>query len=588
MKKKFNINYIKTLTKITRIIYDVDKRYIYSVMSIVIVTSLIPAASLKIMQEIINMIQTSIQDLKEIFILIIAYLSLGLFETIIQTVWGYYKSKFAFNFNLIIKREILQKASRLQLQDFEKSELYNMIQRAEQQGEGGLLSYFDKALNVIGMLITSISYFIIVLSFKSWIVPLLIIIPIIRFMISNKINKEEFNMVKKRTDDERKAWYYSYIITCGINYKELKLYDLFSHFIEKFNKLTQKFIKQDLGILQKRLKYLIIFNIFEQLLIGGLFSYTIYCGYIGVILIGDVITYTRAMISAKSEIQSVIMSFSELNKSSMFIEQLFDFMELEEKNISGTIKIDHIESITISHLSYKYHESDRYALIDVNLSIKRGDFIAIVGRNGSGKSTLMKILMGYYDEYEGEIFINNINLRDIEKDSYLKNIGALFQDFTKYEGTIRENVSYSNLNMINEDEKIYDVCRQFELEKLVGEQEKGIDTQLGFWFESGKQISFGQWQKVALSRTFMRNAELYFLDEPNAALDSISEFEMAQLYKKVFKDKIGFVITHKFNNFINNANKIIVLKDGRIVGDGNHESLLAISEEYEQLYNLQI
>lgn len=588
MKKKFNINCIETLTKITRLIYDVDKRYIRRVMIIVIVTSLIPAASLKIMQKIINMIQTNIQDLKGIFILIIAYLSLDLITTIIQTILGYYKSKFAFNFNLIIKRGILQKASRLQLQDFEKSELYNMIQRAEEQGEGGLLSYFDKALNIIGMLITSISYFIIVLSFKSWIVPLLIIIPIIRFMISTKINKEEFNMVKKRTDDERKAWYYSYIITCGINYKELKLYDLFSHFIEKFDKLTRKFIKQDLGILQKRLKYLIVFNMFEQLLTGGLFSYTIYCGYIGVILIGDVITYTRAMVSAKSEIQSLIMIFSELNKSSMFIEQLFDFMGLEENNISGTIKIDHIESITINHLSYKYHESDRYALIDVNLSIKRGDFIAIVGRNGSGKSTLMKILMGYYDEYEGEIFINNINLRDIEKDIYLKNIGALFQDFTKYEGTIRENVSYSNLNMIKEDKKIYDVCRQFNLEKLIGEQKKGIDTQLGFWFESGKQISFGQWQKVALSRTFIRNAELYFLDEPNAALDSISEFEMAQLYKKVFKDKIGFVITHKFNNFINNANKIIVLKEGKIVGDGNHESLLTTSEEYEQLYKLQI
>ncbi|MEG1285285.1 MAG: ABC transporter ATP-binding protein [Romboutsia sp.] len=588
MKKKFNINCIETLTKITRLIYDVDKRYIHRVMIIVIVTSLIPAASLKIMQKIINMIQTNIQDLKGIFILIIAYLSLDLIETIIQTILGYYKSKFAFNFNLIIKRGILQKASRLQLQDFEKSELYNMIQRAEEQGEGGLLSYFDKALNVIGMLITSISYFIIVLTFKSWIVPLLIIIPIIRFMISTKINKEEFNIVKKRTDDERKAWYYSYVITSGINYKELKLYDLFSHFIEKFDKLTRKFIKQDLGILQKRLKYLIIFNMFEQLLTGGLFTYTIYCGYIGVILIGDVITYTRAMVSAKSEIQSLIMIFSELNKSSMFIEQLFDFMGLEENNISGTIKIDHIESITINHLSYKYHESDRYALIDVNLSIKRGDFIAIVGRNGSGKSTLMKILMGYYDEYEGEIFINNINLRDIEKDSYLKNIGALFQDFTKYEGTIRENVSYSNLNMIKEDKKIHDACRQFNLENLIGEQKKGIDTQLGFWFESGKQISFGQWQKVALSRTFIRNAELYFLDEPNAALDSISEFEMAELYKKVFKDKIGFVITHKFNNFINNANKIIVLKEGKIVGDGNHESLLTTSEEYEQLYKLQI
>ncbi|MBE6034138.1 MAG: ABC transporter ATP-binding protein [Clostridiales bacterium] len=588
MKKIFSINYIRTLLKVTKIIYLADKRYIYIMICIIVFTSFIPPASLKVMQGIINMLQTSINDLSKIFILVIIYLLLDLIQIVIQTVLGYYKTKFGLKFNLMIKKKILDKASRLCLNDFENSETYDMIQRAEQESEGGLLSYFDMALSAVGMLITSVTYFFIVLNFRSWVVPLLIVIPIIRFIISNKINKEEFNIAKSRTDDQRKAWYYGYIITSGINYKELKLYDLFSHFKEKYEVLINKFIKQDLTISKKRLKYLLIFNIFEQLLTGTLFSFAIYCGYIGEILIGDVITYTRAMVSTKSQTQSIIMTLSDMNKASLFIEQLFEFLSIEERNSKGTVIIDRIESITVSHLSYKYKESNSYALFDINLKIKNGDFVAIVGRNGSGKSTLMKILMGYYEDYEGQVLINGVDLNEVEKNSYLKNIGALFQDFTKYEGTIRENICYSNLDFINEDDKIHNVYKQFGLEQLVEEQGQGIDTQLGFWFESGKQISLGQWQKVALSRTVIRDADLYFLDEPNAALDSISEYEMSKLYKKVFKNKIGIVIVHKFNNFVNNANKIVVLKDGKLINEGTHEVLITTSHEYNRLYNLQI
>lgn len=277
----------------------------------------------------------------------------------------------------------------------------------------------------------------------------------------------------------------------------------------------------------------------------------------------------------------------EIIKSHLFIEQLFDFLGLEEESKSGSVIINKIETIETKNLSYRYSNCNNYALHDINLRIQKGDTIAIVGRNGSGKSTLMKILVGLYDDYEGEVLINGIELRKINRDEYSKHIGALFQDFTKYEGTIRENICYSNLSAIEKDEKIKKVCVDFGISEFINAQKKKLDTQLGYWFESGKQISFGQWQKIALARTFIREADVYFLDEPNAAIDAISEYEMNQLYERIFHEKIGMIIVHKFNHCSCNANKIIVLKNGKSVGYGNHKTLLEDSEEYRKLYFLQ-
>ena len=587
MKNNKRILIFTTFKKIVKIIYNVDRKYIYITTALVIFLSLLPVVSLKIMQSIINLIQTQIGNLNWIFTLVVFYLFIEFISMLLSAIAGYYKEKFELKFNIEMKRKVLEKASRLRLQDYESSEIYDMLQRAENQTQGGLLGYFDTILGMVGSLITCVSFICIVFSFRFWIVPILVIIPIIRYVISNRINNEEFEMLKKRTKEERKAWYDSYIITCGMNYKELKLYNLFTYFIQKFENLMKEFAKQDLHIMKRRVGFMALFSIAEQILIGCLFAFTIYCGFLGKIMIGDVLVYTKAMVSAKGQIQDAIQTIAELNKSCMFIGQLFEFMDLREEELSGDMDLDRIRCIEVKNLSFKYRDNEEYTLNNVTFKIEEGDFIAIVGRNGSGKSTLMKLLLGLYEEYEGEILINGVNLKKIDKVKYLSRIGALFQDFTKYEATIRENVCFSNLRTLENDEEIVGICNKFGLGGLLNEQEDGIDTQLGFWFESGKELSFGQWQKVALARAFNRDADLYFLDEPNAALDAISEHEMAELYEESFKNKMGIVIVHRFNNFVHNANKIIVLKDGYIDNIGDHDYLMIKSEEYMNLYSFQ-
>ncbi|NFE33992.1 ABC transporter ATP-binding protein [Clostridium botulinum] len=331
-----------------------------------------------------------------------------------------------------------------------------------------------------------------------------------------------------------------------------------------------------------------IISVFEILVDAILFVYIIFIGFTGRILIGDVMTYTKTINEIKKLITDVLQQFAEINKESLFIDELMRYFSLEEIDDEGLIKIDEIHSIRIKNLSYRYGTTGRYALKNINLEFSKNETYVIVGQNGSGKSTLIKIIMGFYDDYEGEIYINNIELKKIDKSSFLPTIATLFQDFIRYEATFRENISYGNLSLLEEEEKLYSITSKFGITELIKNSVKELDTQIGYWFDKGKQISIGEWQKIALSRAFAKNADLYILDEPNSALDPISEYNLANLYKKLLKNKMGIIVAHKFNNFIKDADKIIVFSNGEVIGKGNHMHLINTNEMYKQLYSIQL
>ena len=194
--------------------------------------------------------------------------------------------------------------------------------------------------------------------------------------------------------------------------------------------------------------------------------------------------------------------------------------------------------------------------------------------------------MGFYRNYEGNILINGIEVRDIDKESLLKEISTLFQDFVKYEASFRENITYSNLKVMNEDEKIKNIANKFNFLNLINSYDKKLDTQLGMWFDEGINLSMGQWQKVALARAFVKESSLYILDEPNASMDSITEREISSLYKDILENKIGIIIAHKFLNIVGFVDEIIILQDGKIIERGNHESLLREGKFYKKLLGI--
>jgi ABC-type multidrug transport system fused ATPase/permease subunit len=588
-KEKITTNIWDNLIKTTKYICKVNKIYIFVTLISTIVTGIIPTISLLLMQKIINLIQLGMGNLRLVFIYIALYSAVGLFQTIFEGLIGYFNTKFSFKFNLMIKEEILRKAGNLELKDYEDSKTYDLIRRAQYESEGKLLSYFNMFVTIGSNLITMFSYVIILFYFKAWLVLVVLIVPIIKYFIVKNINIKQFKIIKARTNQERKAWYCDYLIKNGDSYKELKTYKLFDYFINKYKKYIKGFNAQDLQIAKQSTLYLSIMDMVEQILNALMFAYVAYSGYIGEILIGNVITYTRTIMDIKSYIQKILEAFAGIQKESIFIDQLYDFLNLNNKReIINLKKIDEIREIRIEHLYYKYKEYGDYVLKDINLTIKKGDFIAIIGRNGSGKTTLIKIIMGFYNDYEGNIYINGIDLREIDKSELLKRIGTLFQDFAKFEATFRENISYGNLDIMENDNRINEISNKFDLKSLTANEPKNIDVQLGCWFDDGKQISIGQWQRVALARAFAKEADLYILDEPNAALDAISEYNLSNMYNDLLKNKMGIIVAHRFNNFIKQANNIIVLEKGAIVESGTHEELIDLKGIYNTLYNIQI
>ena len=252
----------------------------------------------------------------------------------------------------------------------------------------------------------------------------------------------------------------------------------------------------------------------------------------------------------------------------------------------GKVYIDEINTIEFKNVYFKYPTRKTWALENVSFSIRKGDILAIVGENGSGKTTLIKLLNGLYDDYKGNILINGIEIKTINKDSLRLSLATLFQDYNKYQFTIKDNIGFGSINRLNDDDKIRESAYKGGAENFINQLPNNYNQQVGYWFEGGTQLSGGQWQKLGLSRLFMKDADCLILDEPTASLDSFSELEIfKQLYKNS-KDKINIIITHRFIN-ANFTNKIMVLKSGKIIEKGTHEELLKKEGFYKSMYDIQ-
>ena len=584
MKKK--THFFKNVFWVAREIFNYDKKYIYILLISVVISGILPPISTLLSQEVVNALQKKMH-IKIIFFYVILYISVDLVDSFYKYGLLYYKSRFSYGFNLHFNIKILEKASKLKLKDYEDSETYNMISRAQDEGNGKQLVYIETFMNIFSGIITMISYLLIIISFKPQLVIIIIIVPIIKYLITKKIGILSFDLLKRRTNDLRKSRYFQYLMTYGEYFKELKIFNLFSVFIEKYKFYTKKFNDENLCLERKKAVSLSIVSIIETLVDGGLFSYIVYNGYIGTILIGNVLTYMKAITQVKQQMTVVLGTFSEIYKESFFIDQIIDYFQLLETNEERKIVINSIENIKIEDLSYKYKEGQDYILKNINLEIKRNETVAFVGQNGSGKTTLIKLIMGFYDDYEGNIYINGIELKKIDQKSLIDKIATVFQDYVKYQATFRENISYGNMSVFEDDSVLYSICEELGIKRLIENSENKLDSQIGHWFDNGMQISIGQWQKVALARAFIKNAELYILDEPNSALDSIAEADMLKLYEKIIRNHMGIIVTHKFNVLVKRVDRIVVLSEGVISGIGTHESLLKLNSDYRKMYEAQ-
>ena len=585
------INSFSYMPKILQMLCDVDKKYVILITILSITNGGIPTLSILTTQYLINSIQTNnSKNFTYILTPFILYIAINFIGDILVQATTYlqniFKLKLSYELNLII----LEKAKNLNLSDFEDSEVYDKLKRANDEIGEKPFTVFTLMLSFFSLLITLISTSIILMAWKPWIIFVIPIIPIISSIFMIRLGYEQFKIHRARSAKERKSWYLNFIMTNDLAFKEIKIYNLAEHFISVFKSLNIKFISQDKKIFVKMTQLGFIFQILDGG-IGAIICFLIIkAAYIGEILLGNTIAYIRCVSSITTSVQGILGIISGLCQTNLYLKQLFEFLDLpteDERKSNDLVCINKINSIEFKNVSFKYPNRTKYALKNINFKICKGTNLTLVGENGSGKTTLVKLMAGFYENYEGEILINGISMTKILNKSIRDRIGIVFQDYNKYELSCRENIAVGKIEYLNNDPKLLDAIKRVSGVNFMKDLPNGLNTQLGVWFEDGVQLSGGQWQKIALARAFLKNADCYILDEPSSALDSISEHEIFKKSYELTKDKIGVFITHRLFNIKKMNSKILVLNDGQVIEEGTHNELMIINSHYKLMYKLQ-
>lgn len=384
-----------------------------------------------------------------------------------------------------------------------------------------------------------------------------------------------------RTRLERQKWYINFLVMTGNAFKEIKTLGIGKFLLKKYEGIQNNIIAQEDKMYKKSTLISVGLDITDWLITGGIYLYTFFLGFIGSILIGDVTAYIESTDNIKDAVEGIFSGINELTEQSMYINLMFEYLELAEVTGINRKKIEAIRCIEFRNVSFKYCNG-KYALKNASFFIQPGESVALIGENGSGKTTLTKLLLGLYDDYEGEILVNDINLKQIGIESYQEKIGTVFQDYVKYEASLRENIAFGDMNLLSNDEAILHALKAVNLEHKAKGTE-GLDTVIGSWF-GGKQFSIGEWQRLAIARALIRKADVYIFDEPDASLDVFRQKEIILLFKKMMKHKIGIYVSHK-TNFVNElADKLIVIQNGEITEMGTHKELMEKEGYYFQLY----
>lgn len=571
----------KTIKRTIKYIYKISPGYFIISLLLTILMGTTSAMSILGTRLLINgIVEITKKESYNFILILIIYGVINFTIQFLQYINEYVGLKHQLKIDYKMSMDRLKKSKELRLQDFEDSEIYDILSRAEMEGQIKVYAAYRNMSYIMIQIASIASISAIILSWNSYVFLLILIIPIISTVINTRIGYSNYKIRMERMSEVRKTSYISYLLSNDIACKEVKTYDIGSYLINLFSKIRLKIQNQDLFIARKKTIWSIVISLIEEIV--GVFIIFKVVKMTGRILVGDIVAYINSLGIIQANLSGFLDGVSGIYNDILYIEQFFKLLDLNvEESQERIIEIEELEEIEFKNVYYTYAGSQDITLSHINIKINRNELIGIVGKNGSGKTTFIKLLCGFYDNYQGDILINGIELKKINPDGLRRKMGIIFQDFNKYEMTLRENIGFGKIDEMNNDEKILKVLEEVSLKEKIDRFPDKIDTQMGKWFQ-GEELSKGQWQRVALGRAFMRDADIYILDEPTSSLDPISEKDIFKLMVDKSNEKIGIFITHRVDNIAELDPRIIVFAEGKIIGDGKNEQLLKTCNEYAE------
>ncbi|WP_339874995.1 ABC transporter ATP-binding protein [Olleya marilimosa] len=483
---------------------------------------------------------------------------------------------------------IIKKTNQIDISLLEDSEFYDKLERARTQTTSrvGLMS---NALGEVQSLISIATLVAGLIYFEPYLIILLVLSIIPAFINEIWFSQQQYSLARGWTAERRELDYLRFIGANDKTAKEIKLFGLTDFVVDRFKNLSQEYYDLNKKLAIKRSALGFAFNVLGTLSYYGAYVFIIYRVISGVITLGELTFLSGAFNRLTRNLQDFFSKFTRISESALYLKDYFEFIDISiqpkhNEDIPLPEKIK--EGFEFINVKFSYPESDNEILKGISFKIKAGEKLAFVGQNGAGKTTLTKLLLRFYEPTSGEILLDGININRFDKAQYQAFFGVIFQDFFKYEFTVRENIAIGDISQIDNQEKIENAAELSLANQVVSELKKGYDQQLGKRFAKGQELSGGQWQKVALARAYMKDAKVMILDEPTSALDAKAESDVFERFIGLTEDKTSIIISHRFST-VRQANKILVLDQGRVLEMGTHEDLMANKSLYADLFKLQ-
>lgn len=484
---------------------------------------------------------------------------------------------------------LMRHAETLDLRDFEDAEFQDRLERARRQTSGrlGLMGQlFGQAQDVVTVasIVAGLGLY------APWLIVLLVVALLPAFIGEAHFNAQAYTLDFRRTPERRELDYLRQTAASVETAKEIKIFGLNGFLIERYARLATDFnaANRRLGI--RRAGWGGVFSTIGTIGYYLAYGYIVWRTLAGDFSVGDLTFLAGSFLRLRGLLAGLLTGFSTTAAQALYLDDLFSFFDVQPAILSrpGALPVPRPigQGFVFEDVGFIYPGAERWAVRHMSFTLKAGEVLALVGENGAGKTTLVKLLTRLYDPVEGRILLDGRDLRDYDLDDLRASVGVIFQDFVHYNLTAGENIAVGRIAARGDAARIVQAAERAQADEVVGRLRGGYDQMIGKRFRNGVELSGGEWQKIAIARAYMREADVLILDEPTAALDARAEFEVFQRFKELSRDKTAILISHRFSS-VRMADRILVLADGRVEAAGTHEELIGQSGRYAELFELQ-
>lgn len=484
---------------------------------------------------------------------------------------------------------ILEKALTLDISHFEDSEFYDKMARARREASSRPLSLVGRTFGLVQDTLSLLTYGGLLLHFSAWAVLVLMVAAIPAFIAETRFAGEAFRLFRWRAPETRQQNYLEWLLSNDTAAMEVKLYQLGPMLLRRYRDIFRHLYGEDRDLTIRRGLWSYFLGLLSTLAFYAAYVWIVVEAIAGTISLGDLTMYLVVFRQGQATFASVLSAIGGMYEDSLYLSNLYEYLEQPIPQAIGhaTKGLLPGDGLRFEQVNFAYPGSTQPALQDISLHLKPGEKLAIVGENGSGKTTLIKLLTRLYTPDSGRILLDGLDLREWERDALQQRIGVIFQNFVRYQFTVGENIGAGDVAYMEDEARWHDAASKGTAQPFIETLPDSYHTQLGRWFKSGRELSGGQWQKIALSRAFMRSqADVLVLDEPTSAMDAEAEVRIFDHFRAMTQTQMAILISHRFST-VRMADQIMVLQEGQIVEHGTHEALVRSGGRYAQLFSLQ-